>query len=391
VWALAGPAAVAFLLACVASAPSSPGSVDGSPTQAPSTPIVSHPSDNWQAPILVAEGDYRDIALALDGAGNAHAAAALDGHVFYLTNASGSWSRERLSNPGPDGTDQRPALAVDDNGEMWLTFARTGCVDICPGPPDEDLVEGIYLMTREADSWRPPELLVECFCPDNSMAVHDGTLELAYVAGDPIDDVSRLRHLSLVDGQVIDERVARAGHQPSLALDERGLPQIMFVEGTDLAPDGLRYATRAADGSWSIGAGPSRAPADSDPILLAGVDGAPTAVWSRTGDGAGVFTATREGDAWSEPLSLIGAFRAASAALGAGSALRLTALGGAGVLLYGNYGDGPPTTTELAFPTTAASVALDGDGRPHILFVTGTDNGSVARQLYYVVGPPGGR
>jgi len=341
--------------------------------------------------MLVADGDYGDLALVLDTAGNAHAVAGLEGHVVYLSNASGSWSRERLSNPGPDGTDQQPSLAVAGDGQLWITFARTGCVDICPGPPDEDLVEGLYLITgampTAAGSWTPPELLVECFCPDNSMAVHDGALELAYVAGDPIDEVDRLRHLSLIDGQLTDERVARAGRQPSLAIDERGRPQIMFVAGTELTPDGLRHAIREADGSWTVGSGPGSEPTDGDPILLTGEADVASSVWSRSGDGGGVLTAQREGDAWSEPRSLIGAFSATSAALGDGGSLRLTAIGGAGVLVYGGYGDGLPATAELAFPATAAAIAVDTQGRPHILFATGSEDGSVARQLYYAVGP----
>jgi hypothetical protein len=58
----------------------------------------------------------------VDDAGIAHAAAELDGAIYYLTNAGGSWTRDPVSRPDA-GAGRDPQIAIDADGSLVVAYA----------------------------------------------------------------------------------------------------------------------------------------------------------------------------------------------------------------------------------------------------------------------------
>ena len=122
---LRAPAAalVVLVLAACSVAPTTPPTAQLwgrglAPTSGP-TPT---PATSWTGPNLIAQGVFRETDIAIDASGFVHIAAAGAGAdnrgIWYITDASGNWTKERISTPpavaGYEGLeyDGEPSIAA---------------------------------------------------------------------------------------------------------------------------------------------------------------------------------------------------------------------------------------------------------------------------------------
>jgi hypothetical protein len=339
----------------------------------------------------------RDLSVAVDDSGALHVAASVYDGVVYITNSGGSWSETRVSTAPEEGRDGEVSLALDD-GTVWIAFTRwtlfEPCVFGCDSQPPGEL-EGIFLVDNRTGTWADPQLVVGGMA-DPSLAVRGGRFHLAYADDSSTEGAGGVHYLTDAAGSAVGEQVATSGSDPHLRLD--GRPRILFLGG-----EGLRLATGTqSTGSFEVVDGPSGTDGVWKPSLaLDGGDRA-WAAWRASDDLAVHVSSFDPGDEWTSPEEV----------------LRGASLGGFDVDNEGNVhvvtlplfsDDSQPdllggvwyaTNTTGDFvseqlrsfrgvldsgATFPAAIAVDGAGRPHIVFrwLEPRD----ADGLHYVVGP----
>jgi len=351
--------------------------------------------DGWIGPTFVSDRPYYDVSLAVDGGGYAHAAAGLSDAIFYLTNTSGSWTRDRVSSPPGSGANQRtdvePDIAIDVDGSMAISFHRLGPEDTFGRFPT-----GIFLATSEGGGWSAPATPGDMegifFANSTSVQLRDGVVHLVYVEGIPFDVVDEdstfpLRYRTDSGGSWSDVEIAPVGGQPELQLDNDGLPHILFaVIGALLPGDGLRYARGAAGGApFDVELVPGSSSFDYPLGLAVDQAGQPQAVWSLE-EGPGVVHAVREAGDWSsaEPALAVGGVNGGAAVDASGAIHIVVAAGDDGVWYATNRGGNFAARQLSAGRGLSADIAVDAAGRPHILLIV---RQSGTRQLWYGIGP----
>jgi hypothetical protein len=395
------------------SLPPAASPTDGAPSPAPPTvpPATAGPSptaaarptpdfgptpgpDGWVGPYFVSDRPYYDVALVVDSAGFAHAAAGLNDAIFYLTNTSGSWTRERISSPPGSGSNQRtdvePAIAIDGDGSLAISFHRLG--------PEETFGRfptGIFLATRGTGGWSAaaaPGNMDEIFLANStSIQLRDGVAHLVYVEGIPFDVVDEdsvfpLHYRTNAGGSWSDVTVSPVGGKSVLRLDAAGRPHVLFSEFAALLPgDGLRYARSTGGAAFELEIVPGTT--SYDYLLGLGLDGSgrPQAVWSPE-EGPGVLHAVRDGSAWAAAQQAMSAAGTDGGAVvdGGGAVHIVVAAGNDGVWYATNRGGSFAARQLSTARGLWADVAVDAAGRPHVVFVI---RQSGARQLWYGVGP----
>src|SRR5687768_9541635 len=150
-----------------------PATPAASPTSAP--PVATAGPDGWTGPTRIARRFFDDLALAVDGDGAAHVAAASNAGIVYFTNQSGSWTRQRITTAPDGGYDGRPEIAVD--GEtIVVAFARYAewfCFGIGCAP--QDFVGNFQLIGSDR-GWSDPGAIPHL----GDMAVRDGVTHFAF-------------------------------------------------------------------------------------------------------------------------------------------------------------------------------------------------------------------
>ena len=202
------------------------------------TGLASAFSGNWTSPTRVFKHDFAPThSLAIDGAGHAHVATERGGEgVWYITNASGSWTECQLSS----GNDRSPSIALD-GGVVHIAFARRDAGD-----------EGVFTASSDrpaaaADCGWALTRRFEGAATQVSMGARGGTLSIAVrTAG------KQLRFLKgpaattswtvneLIDGSCCTSPV-------DLALTSSGSPRVAYGDGARTAA-GLKFGVRTSDG-----------------------------------------------------------------------------------------------------------------------------------------------
>jgi hypothetical protein len=365
---------------------------------APPTPLAG--PDGWVGPERISTRSYGQLSLVVDDNGTAHAAAELGSGIFYLTNGSGSWTRERLTRAPDGGADLEPSIARDHDGTLWLAFTRWSrydfCVDVCP-EPDASLNNGVYVMSNAGGGWSVPERAAASSM-SAQIAVRNGRVDIVFeddwvTAG---DDVSAIHHATNVSGtwtvQHIDD-----GYGPTLALDSAGMAHVAFHRSGRVfyaGPSGGGFALReldtADDAAWPR-------------LSIDSVDRPHVAYTAWTGDaGSSVMhTALSDGD-WSTPT-----------VIARDGLLRQLAAGPGGTVhvVYRVYDEEHDEWEELWYagthsgafetrrlirggldvfgPRTSAALAIGSDGRPHNLYTANALYfGDELFGLWYAIGPP---
>lgn len=225
------------------------------PTAAPATPTISpnpNPSPGPGAnPVRIAEGQYLEPQLVVDTSGASHVVAALDRNddgdadrVFYFTNRSGSWTRERLTNDRG-----RYSIAVDADDSVWIAFERD---------------DGIYLWTDGSAPVKFIDNPQTSVARNPSLVVRNGSIHLAYVAytlagSSPTGIV---RYATDSTGQLSDEEIG-TGESASIQVAADGTPFVLYYDPEVGVP--LQFAIgTSATGSFTVQGGPQSGDIDID-------------------------------------------------------------------------------------------------------------------------------
>jgi hypothetical protein len=218
-------------------------------------------ADGWIGPELVSTRGYDGLSLVVDSSGVAHAAAVLGDDVYYLTNLSGTWTRERLTSSERTRrgitTYGQPSLAIDSDGALGLAYVELG------GHPLDDWgphPEAIYITSNSSGAWSAPAVLATSSeagpAHNPSLQLGDGRFHMSYQVGygiDVLDESERypVRYVTDAGGALTDVQVAEHGTSPTLRLAEDGSVHLVFGDVYDLLPDEteLRYATAPGVGA----------------------------------------------------------------------------------------------------------------------------------------------
>ena len=348
------------------------------------------PLDVWVGPERVGTRSYDALSLIIDGDGLAHAAAELNDGIFYLTNASGSWTRERLTTPPEGGSDREPSIALDPvDGYLAIAFTRYGrydCFELGCFPADS---MGIYVIHNLPGEWSELIEAVSGSAVRPDLRIGGGE-HLAYeLIG---TDDSWVHHATA--GQPgptwIDTRLG-VGSSPSLQLGSDGLPRIAYVD------DGVQYATTVSpDGPFSIEQVPG---IDGSPDLLLDSADVPHLVYSSFDDPTAILHSERAGESWTAPDLIVADRFASQSAIDGNGTFHViydaydSADEDDDGLWYATNRQGSYALHQIdrsirAFvdgPGAASALAVDRFNRPHFLYVVIYPDDRVG--LYYAIGP----
>ncbi len=333
-------------------------------------------------------------------------AATWDDGAFYLTNASGSWTRERLTSAPTGGFvdglskyDGDPSIVIRDDGSLAIAFTRYdglqcafGCVPVDP--------QGIFLVTNRSGSWSEAVPIIEGRVQEPSLQATEGRLHLAYSRGGDEDRTVEYAHSADdVDSWTIE--TVGEGETPTLRMGRDGFARISFrvrYLGDDPANfygfRNLYYAAQADSGEFVV----ERVPGDwrvyTQPLLTLGVTDEPQIVFFNRGDptkssnvlgDCGALSIRRTAGTWSDasvvfPEGESCALMAAGVATDSDGTLHviskhnLTSMG----VWYANDAGGEFRAQQFRdlgdhsisdIPDGDSAIAIDDSGRPHVLFV----------------------
>jgi hypothetical protein len=396
----------------------SPATPEASPTEplpatpAPpaSAPALSPPplAEGWIGPAEISGRGYDDVSLVVDDDGTVHAVGVLNDDVFHLSNASGEWTRERLTSASRTGASitayGNPSIALDVDGTLGIAYAGGTGDPRGMGP----LPDTIYYTTNRGGSWSAPVVVNDAVLFTRpSLQLRDGRFHIAYQAGSPFDvlDPSErypIRYATGAGGEPSDVQVAEHGTRPILRLAPDGAPHIVFGDAYSVLSDQteLRYATAAAgrDSFTVESIAGSRDvsvvnPKNDDEVFYGmdvTADGRPIVTWGDDGSSdPSVHVHRREGGSWSNTvidlaaLDLGGLPRPLATAVDSAGDMHMIVITAAWVFDDPD-GDGvwqnqavyyvtnrggtlraDRLPTELAW---TGSITLDGRDRPHLLF-----------------------
>ena len=341
----------------------------------------------WTGPDKIARGPFFEPALVVDYAGAVHLAVTRTGDknqgIWYLTNASGSWSRRQLTTPPtfPDenapGYDGQPAIAIDPaDGSIWIAFTRWECSGCLP-----DATAGIFYVTNAGGTWSEPVQLSGSLTLSPSLVVRNGHIHLAYATMGFPGEARPVMYGTNASGEWVARRVSRLGWLPHLILDGDGLAHILF------SASDLRFAEQTADGRFVA----ERLPGTGQPDGFASA-GDETgshywAAWGTERDDShiNVVVATRVGSAWSDPITAISHAWVTDLGVYDGVVHLIGIALGADGLLYANNASGTFEIQTLFAPGSQSSVLAFGPaGQPFVVF---TGDGSGWTGIWFAEGP----
>jgi len=206
-------------------------------------------SSGWVPPALIAEGRYLDVSLVMDGSGAAHVAAQGSSGIWYLTNAGGSWTRERLTTTAPH--EVHDSVAIDgSDGSLWVAYAQRRD-DTAP-----NFSSAVAYVTNQSGAWSQPidipgssELL--------ALAVTGGAIHLAsndQEAADPEDlsDIFRPLYVTNGGGDWAAVPVAERGYNLALRLAPDGGVELIVESWQPGSVDATVYLATGAGGGFEL-------------------------------------------------------------------------------------------------------------------------------------------
>ena len=228
----------------------SPTALPGRAT--PSSGAVLTPGpDGWTGPALISERQYHWPSLAVDRSGAVHVAAQLGRDVFYVTNATGSWTRERLTE-APRGYEHAyPLIAADADGSMVVTYSPR-CLGCAPNFP-----EGVQLLRNSGSGWSQPTRIADGFA--SAIAVRGGAVHVLFddlnsPSAEDLDDISRPLYGTDAGGAWAVVELADVGAPAALRVGDDGSVHVAFWSWVPGGRDQmtLRHGSTAADGQFAL-------------------------------------------------------------------------------------------------------------------------------------------
>jgi hypothetical protein len=357
----------------------------------PATPTPSAvPVGGWIGPDRISTRDYDELSLVIDYDGIAHAAAVLNNGIFYLTNASGSWTRERVSTPLAGGADGQPSITYDpEQGYLaiaYTSFSRFDCFELGCFPAGSRGIDAVY---NRAGSWSEPYSLTEDRSAHGVLRPGIDTAHLAFE--------HTLRGTTYVS-HVIDEGLGMnfvgEGHSPSLQVGSDGLPRFAFID------EGVFFAQAEQPHSeYTI---EPVAGVEGWPHLLLDDRDVPHLIYTSWDDRPAILHTARLDSTWSTPDLVVAGHYATAAAIDPAGAFHVIydafdsedeADDG---LWYVTNRDGSyrarqidrSTRVLVDGPEASSALAVDRAGRPHFLYMVLLDeSGDYNPSLYYAIGP----
>jgi hypothetical protein len=216
---------------------------------APSTALAT---TGWTKPVVIHDGNFREPSLVVDRHGASHVAVTGDTGIWYLTNATGSWVRTRLTTATGHLVDVQPSIAIDSaTGALVVAFVE---VDTGGAPECRQLR---YVVHR-AGSWSSPRSATPrnqatCDTVSPSVATRNGRIWIAaditgFACGECLP-ATGFRLLTNASGswksQSVGVHVGAVTAESSLALDSHARPLVIFQQrssvwyarGTTMAGD----------------------------------------------------------------------------------------------------------------------------------------------------------
>lgn len=380
----------------------SPSPLPTLPEQTPSVPG----SGGWIGPARIAKEHYDFVRLVVDGDGNGHVAAVATDGIFYLTDASGSWTRERLTRAPTGGYDGEPSIVIRDDGSLAITFARFGglqcsfgCVPVDP--------QGIFLVNNRSGNWSDAVLIIEGRVQEPSLQAGASQLHLAYSRGDE-DRTVEYAYAADDTGTWTIEAVGE-GESPTLRMGRDGFARISFRVLYGLR--NLYYAAQADSGEFVVERVPGNWVVYTQPLLVLDASDEPQIVFfndiEQSDPNCGSLSVRRNAGRWmdasvvfpEDDLCHVRAEMVDTDSTGTLHVISWYDVSGPGVW-YANDAGGAFRALQLREPMNViddrpgggSAMAMDDGGRPHVLYDVYEFNSDSADQpdedgLWYGIGP----
>ena len=341
-----------------------------SPTPIPTPTPTS--AAGWIAPQLVDPKFAAYVSALTDAQGHTHIAASDLTSIYYLTDASGAWTRTQLSQAPAGGADIEPVIASTPDGGLAVAFTRWNVW------PDADAklgeIEGIYFVHNGEAGWSDPSQL-----PGFGQHPVLGHWKDSWnIISEQVDGLFWYRKdgLEWPDRNIGD----RGSSDAQFAVDGEGVAHVVYVTGKNLV-----HVTRngkLADDPITGTSGGHR------PRLALDAAGQIELVYA--GGVEQVLLRTLEGDQWSDPQQLL-VERADSFDIDASNAMHFLYMeSGGAAITYASIAGGALNTVQIASipPLPGGSrgsnvMTVDALGQPHVVFSMSGDGQGV----YLSVGP----
>lgn len=321
--------------------------------------------------------------------GHVHIAASLGPDVYYVTNATGRWTRERIGTAPRRGSHTDAQIVLDGDGSLWIAF-----VDRCRGCAP-DFSEGVYLVSNSSGAWGEPVRIGEDYRGEGPLlqmradGIHIADTDTDAPEPTGLTEIFRPIYVTNAGGRWVVTQVAERGRSIATFLPPEGPPSIIYAtpaaelfiavgnaDGTDfestrIGDAGVCYQAAAfgADGEAhvvsSVGTGPADYPCETT--------------------GQNLYARTRGGE-WEDPIEI--PHRADQLAVaGDGSVHGLgwaSTDQGMELWYFGNQAGQFESHRVTSYGTVDSwpdgTLAVDAQGRPHIFF-------SSSFGTFYAVGP----
>jgi hypothetical protein len=357
--------------------PSPSPTPEPTPTPSPSpTPIPTPtptPAAGWSAPQLVDPGFAFYVSAVTDVQGHTHIAASDLTSVYYLTDASGSWTRTQISQAPDGGADVEPAIAIAPDGSLAIAFTRWAVWGGASGTIGE--IEGIYVVRNGDAGWSDPSQVpgfgqhpVLAFWKDSWNVIADQFNGLYWYRRDGLN----------WPGRNIGDR---GSSNAQFAVDGAGVAHVVFVSSKNLVH--VSRNGKLADDPVPGTSGAHR------PRLAIGAAGQLELVYAGGVDQ--VLHRVLNGDQWTDPQQLL-VDGADSFAIDASDAMHFLYTRGPGGadITYSSIAGGSANTVRVASvppppggPGGGPTMVVDYLGRPHVVFAQAGDGAGI----YLSLGP----
>jgi hypothetical protein len=215
---------------------------------------------DFSAPVRIPTGSYYEIDATADNDGDVHAVARGNTGLWYITDSSGTWTRERLTTFPPDHTDRDPSIAVDSADNAYIVYESRWCDDCAPGGND-----GIAMLTNASGDFPDtPTMISNQSSVDPSIAVRSGNLYISYARCDclPFQPTAPVFLWTDASGSPTRTKIRDHGTNTSLFVNGAGKPRVAFQDA------GIRYAVASTMiGGWTVTKIPGTNASDVRPDL----------------------------------------------------------------------------------------------------------------------------
>ena len=295
---------VAGVLSLILSLAPAPLAAQGAPpTDAVRVAAAIPSSTGWSEPVRLASGSFMAVSLVFDSASHAHIAAqgtiAGRSGVWYLTDRTGGWTRQRIMADARGTVWKGPSITFDAHDRIIVAAWRDPGLGFDPLGPSK----GIYVVSdqgRSRGTFSAPELLVPGPAADPAIKAFGTRLAVAYPAWlRTAEPQPPIKFTTWSAGHRVTSTVAKGAGSgpPALHLDSSGRPRIAYA-----TPAGVHYASAATiTGDFAISKLPGTGPADDLPALTIDPAGRPTIAWLHDSGARESLRYARRGATWPSP------------------------------------------------------------------------------------------